>query len=108
MPADFTRDADLKFPLGSMEQEICDAVGPGDAEFLDATKLATDRGVPLTPREDRGSRRTRRGLTPSRCPRLPSPGWTFTTTAKCILLRPWQCPLLGGQCLLSLGLDYAF
>src|SRR6202051_2042108 len=41
MPADFTRDADLKFPLGSMEQEIRDAVGPDDAEFLDATKLAT-------------------------------------------------------------------
>jgi indolepyruvate ferredoxin oxidoreductase len=41
MPADFTRDADLKFPLGSMEQEIRDAVGPGDAEFLDASKLAT-------------------------------------------------------------------
>ena len=41
MPADFTRDADLKFPLGSMEQEIKDAVGSGDAEFLDATKLAT-------------------------------------------------------------------
>ena len=41
MPADFTRDADLKFPTGSMEQEIKDAVAPGDAEFLDATKLAT-------------------------------------------------------------------
>ncbi len=41
MPADFTRDADLKFPLGSMEHEIKDAVGLGDAEFLDATKLAT-------------------------------------------------------------------
>jgi indolepyruvate ferredoxin oxidoreductase len=41
MPADFTRNADLKFPLGSMEQEIRDAVGPGDAEFLDATKIAT-------------------------------------------------------------------
>ena len=41
MPADFTRNADLKFPLGSMEQEIKDAVSPGDAEFLDATKLAT-------------------------------------------------------------------
>src|SRR5438874_3257844 len=40
MPADFTRNADLKFPLGSMEQEIKDAVSPGDAEFLDATKLA--------------------------------------------------------------------
>jgi indolepyruvate ferredoxin oxidoreductase len=41
MPADFTRDADLKFPLGSMEHEIREAVAPGDAEFLDATKLAT-------------------------------------------------------------------
>ena len=41
MPADFTRNADLDFPRGSMEQEIRDAVAPGDAEFLDATKLAT-------------------------------------------------------------------
>ncbi|MGH8712934.1 MAG: indolepyruvate ferredoxin oxidoreductase family protein, partial [Casimicrobiaceae bacterium] len=41
MPAEFTRNADLRFPLGSMEQEIRDAVAPGDAEFLDATKLAT-------------------------------------------------------------------
>ncbi len=41
MPADFTRNADLRFPLGSMEQEIKDAVSTGDAEFLDATKLAT-------------------------------------------------------------------
>jgi indolepyruvate ferredoxin oxidoreductase len=41
MPADFTRNADLRFPLGSMEQEIRDAVAPGDAEFLDATKIAT-------------------------------------------------------------------
>ena len=41
MPAEFTRNADLKFPLGSMEQEIGDAVAPGDAEFLDATRLAT-------------------------------------------------------------------
>ena len=41
MPASFTRDPDLAFPRGSMEQEITDAVGPGDAEFLDATKLAT-------------------------------------------------------------------
>ena len=41
MPADFTRNADLRFPLGSMEQEIRDAVATGDAEFLDATKLAT-------------------------------------------------------------------
>jgi indolepyruvate ferredoxin oxidoreductase len=41
MPAEFTRKADLEFPLGSMEHEIRDAVAPGDAEFLDATRLAT-------------------------------------------------------------------
>jgi len=41
MPAGFTRDPDLSFPVGSMEREIEDAVAPGDAEFLDATKLAT-------------------------------------------------------------------
>jgi indolepyruvate ferredoxin oxidoreductase len=41
MPAQFTREPDLVFPLGSMEQEIRDAIAPGDAEFLDATKLAT-------------------------------------------------------------------
>ncbi|HVO90870.1 MAG TPA: indolepyruvate ferredoxin oxidoreductase family protein [Casimicrobiaceae bacterium] len=41
MPAQFTREPDLRFPLGSMEQEIKDAVAAGDAEFLDATKLAT-------------------------------------------------------------------
>ncbi|MEP7184070.1 MAG: indolepyruvate ferredoxin oxidoreductase family protein, partial [Betaproteobacteria bacterium] len=40
MPAGFTRDPDLVFPRGSMEREIEDAVMPGDAEFLDATKLA--------------------------------------------------------------------
>src|SRR6185503_11994540 len=41
MPADFTRKPDLVFPRGSMEQEIKDAISPGDAEFLDATRLAT-------------------------------------------------------------------
>jgi len=41
MPASFTREPDLAFPRGSMEQEIADAVGPGDAEFLDASQLAT-------------------------------------------------------------------
>jgi indolepyruvate ferredoxin oxidoreductase len=40
MPADFTRNADLKFPLGSMEKEIREAVGPDAVEFIDATKLA--------------------------------------------------------------------
>ena len=41
MPAGFTRDPDLAFPRGSMEREIEDAVAAGDAEFLDATRLAT-------------------------------------------------------------------
>ncbi len=41
MPAGFTRNPDLVFPRGSMEREIEDAVGAADAEFLDATKLAT-------------------------------------------------------------------
>ncbi len=41
MPAGFTRNPDLAFPRGSMEREIEDAVAPGDAEFLDATRLAT-------------------------------------------------------------------
>src|SRR4029079_4649643 len=41
MPAGFTRNPDLAFPTGSMEREIEEAVSPGDAEFLDATRLAT-------------------------------------------------------------------
>jgi indolepyruvate ferredoxin oxidoreductase len=41
MPAGFTRNPDLAFPLGSMEREIEDAVGTDACEFLDATKLAT-------------------------------------------------------------------
>ena len=41
MPAHFARDADLQFPLDSMVREIEESVGPGDAEFLDATALAT-------------------------------------------------------------------
>ncbi|MBS0327978.1 MAG: indolepyruvate ferredoxin oxidoreductase family protein [Proteobacteria bacterium] len=41
MPAQFTREPDLAFPMGSMEQEIRDGVGAGDAEFVDATRLAT-------------------------------------------------------------------
>src|SRR5205823_7929520 len=42
MPAGFTRNPDLAFPRGSMEREIEDAVAPGDAEFLDATKLRSE------------------------------------------------------------------
>ncbi|HVF65477.1 MAG TPA: indolepyruvate ferredoxin oxidoreductase family protein [Casimicrobiaceae bacterium] len=41
MPASFTRAPDMRFPLGSMEREIVEAVGATEAEFLDATKLAT-------------------------------------------------------------------
>ena len=39
--ADFTRNADWKFPLGSMEGAIVDAVGEQNAWFVDATRLAT-------------------------------------------------------------------
>jgi indolepyruvate ferredoxin oxidoreductase len=39
--ADFTRNADWKFPLGSMEGAIADAVGEDNAWFVDATRLAT-------------------------------------------------------------------
>ncbi|NDA51867.1 MAG: indolepyruvate ferredoxin oxidoreductase family protein, partial [Betaproteobacteria bacterium] len=38
--ADFTRNADWKFPLGSMESAILDVVGEGQADFVDATRLA--------------------------------------------------------------------
>ncbi len=41
MPAHFAANPDLAFPLESMERDIVDAVGAGDAEFLDATRLAT-------------------------------------------------------------------
>lgn len=41
MPASFTNQPDLQFPLGAMESEIVDAVGPDAAEFVDAAKLAT-------------------------------------------------------------------
>jgi len=41
MPAGFTRNPDLAFPLDSMEREIEDAVGADAAEFVDATRLAT-------------------------------------------------------------------
>jgi indolepyruvate ferredoxin oxidoreductase len=39
--ADFTRNADWKFPLGGMEAAIADAVGAENAWFVDATRLAT-------------------------------------------------------------------
>ncbi|MBP8305844.1 MAG: indolepyruvate ferredoxin oxidoreductase family protein [Burkholderiaceae bacterium] len=38
--ADFTRNADWKFPLGSMEGAIAAATGPDAASFVDATRLA--------------------------------------------------------------------
>jgi indolepyruvate ferredoxin oxidoreductase len=38
---EFTRDPDLKFPVREMQRSISDATGPENAEFLDATHLAT-------------------------------------------------------------------
>ena len=38
--AEFTRNADWKFPLGSMEGAIADAVGEDRAWFVDASRLA--------------------------------------------------------------------
>ena len=38
---DLTRYRDPQFPLGSMEQQITEAVGPGNADFVAATQLAT-------------------------------------------------------------------
>jgi len=41
MPAGFTHDPNLQFPLGSMEREIIEACGPEAVDVLDATRLAT-------------------------------------------------------------------
>ncbi|MCX8097872.1 MAG: indolepyruvate ferredoxin oxidoreductase family protein [Casimicrobiaceae bacterium] len=41
MPAAFTQDANLQFPLGSMEREIAEACGAHAVELIDATRLAT-------------------------------------------------------------------
>ena len=41
MPANFAAQPDLAFPAAAMERDIVDAVGDGDAEFVDATTLAT-------------------------------------------------------------------
>ncbi len=38
--ADFTRDADWRFPLGSMEGAIVQAAGQANTAFIDATRLA--------------------------------------------------------------------
>jgi indolepyruvate ferredoxin oxidoreductase len=38
---DLARYRDPQFPLGPMEDQIVDAVGAGNADFLDATRLAT-------------------------------------------------------------------
>jgi indolepyruvate ferredoxin oxidoreductase len=38
---DFTRNPDLVFPTGAMERSIGEATGPENAEFVDATRLAT-------------------------------------------------------------------
>ncbi len=41
MTGDFTRNPDLAFPGGEMQALIAEASGPGQADFLDATRLAT-------------------------------------------------------------------
>jgi indolepyruvate ferredoxin oxidoreductase len=41
MPGDFAKHPDLQFPLPAMETEIRDAVGIENADFVDATRLAT-------------------------------------------------------------------
>ena len=37
---DFVRNPDEPFPLATMQQQVCDAVGADAAEFVDATRLA--------------------------------------------------------------------
>jgi indolepyruvate ferredoxin oxidoreductase len=41
MTGEFTRKPDLAFPGSEMEQLIAEAAGPGQADFLDATHIAT-------------------------------------------------------------------
>src|SRR3546814_18167215 len=41
MTGEFTRNPDLAFPGGEMERLIAEAAGPGRADFLDATRIAT-------------------------------------------------------------------
>ena len=38
---EFTRNPDMDFPAGRLHEVIADAAGPGHAEFLDATRIAT-------------------------------------------------------------------
>jgi indolepyruvate ferredoxin oxidoreductase len=38
---DFTRNPDLVFPTAAMERSVAEATGPRNAEFVDATRLAT-------------------------------------------------------------------
>jgi indolepyruvate ferredoxin oxidoreductase len=41
MTGDFTRNPDLVFPGGEMQRLIGEAAGPGGADFIDATRIAT-------------------------------------------------------------------
>jgi indolepyruvate ferredoxin oxidoreductase len=41
MTGDFTRNPNLDFPRGALRDRVHDAVGPGSALFVDATRLAT-------------------------------------------------------------------
>jgi len=42
MPAAFTKNPDLQFPRNDMEQAVIDATSKERAEFIDATRIATD------------------------------------------------------------------
>jgi indolepyruvate ferredoxin oxidoreductase len=41
MTGDFIRNPDLQYPRATMEEEVRDAIGRGNVEFLDATRIAT-------------------------------------------------------------------
>ena len=41
MTGDFTRNADFRFPSGSLQETIAKGVGEGNAEFVGATRVAT-------------------------------------------------------------------
>jgi indolepyruvate ferredoxin oxidoreductase len=41
MTGDFTRNANLRFPSGSLQEIIVKSVGDGNAEFVSATRIAT-------------------------------------------------------------------
>ena len=69
MPAQFTREPDLKFPLGSMEQEIKDAVGPGRRRVPRRDQARHRRSWATRSRPTSSWSATRTSAGSSRCPR---------------------------------------